>query len=224
MEQCCDALVRSRLILRSDLAPPNVRATPRKPAPSSSTQHQHRKCLSRPILPLACRHLSQYKSELICTNPIHGEHGARGHTLQTCFSKGGGKEGQRPAHWFRKKQPTAQLAPTVSEPSANLTTKPAVTPASDYVASYSLFMATTRDPTTAVQTFLDSGASHHYFVDKSWFSEYLAITPMQGRAAQKVLVSISSESGTSTCNASSMELQNPLSYEMSYMHLTCTPT
>jgi hypothetical protein len=33
------------------------------------------------------------------------------------------------------------------------------------------------------ETFLDSGATHHYFVDKGWFSDYVAITPMSGQAA-----------------------------------------
>jgi hypothetical protein len=44
-------------------------------------------------------------------------------------------------------------------------------------------MATTGQSSLGLQTFLDSGATHHYFVNKKWFTEYVEITPMSGQAA-----------------------------------------
>lgn len=133
-----------------------------------------------PYFPTAPQaNLSASKAELICTNPVHGAHGVRGHTLETCFSKGGGLEGQRPAHWKPRR-----AANTVTTPTANVVSSGSVAPTNDYVASFSLFMSSLND-VGPVKTYIDSGASHHYFVDRTWFAEYLEITPIQGRAAER---------------------------------------
>ncbi|OJT09466.1 Retrovirus-related Pol polyprotein from transposon TNT 1-94, partial [Trametes pubescens] len=41
------------------------------------------------------------------------------------------------------------------------------------------------DPTVPVKAYADSGASHHYFVDRRHFSNYRTVTPMHGNAAKK---------------------------------------
>jgi hypothetical protein len=123
--------------------------------------------------------------------------------MAMCFSPGGGMAGQWPPHLLKNglRRPVIPIPAT-----ANTSVAPilelqlhdnSITANTAFVASLSqttdddyqtmfsqTFMAMNHKSDT-LKTYIDSGASHHYFADKSWFDEYTEITPTTGHTASQ---------------------------------------
>ncbi|KAF5390764.1 hypothetical protein D9757_004415 [Collybiopsis confluens] len=81
-----------------------------------------------------------------------------GHVAEDCFRKGGGKEGQYPAWWKGKKDTR-----TTGSPVANATSSDVGEPLQHYALSVA---------NVKINTCADSGASDHFFRDRSNFITY----------------------------------------------------
>jgi hypothetical protein len=104
------------------------------------------------------------------------------HLKENCYAAGGGKEGQWPATWHKHVR-KAHIA-TAETPASSPTTTALLAETLDEYATNFSFMAALNEHSLSLATYLDSGASNHYFVDRSWFSEYVEITPITGSAAK----------------------------------------
>ncbi|KAF5368208.1 hypothetical protein D9615_010532 [Tricholomella constricta] len=146
------------------------------------------------------------KSTLICVNSNCGR---TGHTIENCYWKGGGKEGQFPANFRNRGRTgntattaanttaavadagsatTANIASTVQNPSVTYALSACI--ANDIEEIYSPDTKMTQTlvlaSTAVVPTFADSGASDHCFVDRGMFTDYMPYAvPRQGQAANK---------------------------------------
>ncbi|KNZ81680.1 hypothetical protein J132_11034 [Termitomyces sp. J132] len=111
----------------------------------------------------------QPQKRLMCTNPNCGR---MGHLVENCYWKGGGKEGQFPTNFGRRRNATpSQSTPQTNQqnPTANMAT-----------------MTTTAPAREALLMYADSGATDHCFVRHSEFEEYKAYTmPQQGISANR---------------------------------------
>ncbi|KAF5333042.1 hypothetical protein D9758_017295 [Tetrapyrgos nigripes] len=101
--------------------------------------------------------------DLLCSNPKCKR---RGHTIENCFREGGGKQGQYPAWWKGKKD--------VPVPSANNTTASTCDDSPTILALSTTVQRTTTIPLPhdPIRIIADSGATHHFFRQKSSFITY----------------------------------------------------
>ncbi|KAF5327948.1 hypothetical protein D9758_016775 [Tetrapyrgos nigripes] len=99
--------------------------------------------------------------DLQCSNPKCKR---RGHTIDNCFREGGGKQGQYPAWWKGKKD--AQV------PAANNTT--ASSDESPEILALTTRITRTSKPLehSHIRIIADSGATHHFFKQRSYFDTY----------------------------------------------------
>ena len=118
------------------------------------------------------------RSNEVCTNTNCGR---TGHTMERCFRKGGGMEGQYPAWWKKNdsKGPTANNATTDVTPNADKHLN--VTAPSQY---YAFATTTTLGGGSNRLTLADTAATEHLFVDRGDFDEYTPITSRQGSTAK----------------------------------------
>ncbi len=141
-------------------------------------------------------------SPLICSNPNCGR---RGHLIDTCYWPGGGKAGQFPAGFGQRGGATGSSVagtpstPVAHGPAANV----AQIPDGDrvYALMASLKEPPVEDPNNVsfeirallaenqhrdVNTYADSGATEHFFVNRSDFSSYKTLDEnITGNAAEK---------------------------------------
>ncbi|TFY57497.1 hypothetical protein EVJ58_g6983 [Rhodofomes roseus] len=135
----------------------------------------------------------------------------KGHTKERCYCEGGGMAGQQPAHWKSQPRPkkgspadlahpggnttpaantaaSAASPPQVSLPSAAAASAGSSTYNYDVFHNVLLASAAPADqatPNGTIRAYLDSGASHHYFTDRAYFSEYLPLKPHTGSSAKR---------------------------------------
>ncbi|THU84776.1 hypothetical protein K435DRAFT_869920 [Dendrothele bispora CBS 962.96] len=115
---------------------------------------------------------------LKCTNPNCNR---VGHTVENCFRKGGGKEGQYPSWWKGKRENSTNAttsAANASASSSSIQTVSAHTTVSEDSDTEPTFFAMNTSATTPVQLpfpvriLADSGASNHFFKERSAFATY----------------------------------------------------
>lgn len=131
---------------------------------------------------------SQTKQRLVCVNPNCRR---TGHSIENCYWRGGGKEGQFPPNFRNRDKNTT----TPSQNNATTTTKPVVanvatsTPPQAPAQPHVTYALVTTIPTTKpldIPTYADSGASDHFFVNKEAFTDYEELpNPIEGHAAPK---------------------------------------
>ncbi|KAJ3825686.1 hypothetical protein F5880DRAFT_1477785, partial [Lentinula raphanica] len=108
--------------------------------------------------------------DLVCVNPNCK---GKGHVIENCWKLGGGKQGQYPKWWKGKRD-----APLIN-PSANNTTTSAnptgnIANGQIYALTSTVLNAVSAPvfPAGLARTFADSGATAHFFHDRSVFRNY----------------------------------------------------
>lgn len=142
---------------------------------------------------------TQTKPRLVCVNPNCRRNG---HTIDNCYWRGGGKEGQFPPNFRNKNKMSrtpsseTQTPATPAPPAANIaesTAQPTMpTPQQNTQPHVTYALSAMSLPTGAltskidVPTYADSGATDHFFVDRGMFTNYEELTsPVEGHAAPK---------------------------------------
>ena len=163
---------------------------------------------SKPVQSTSSTALLSSSIVIQCTNC-----GKKNHTSDRCYQKGGGAEHSAP-RWWRERQRLAQdkhSAKIATNDDGTRAPVPSVTaftathtqqspynpfrrtdptgPTTAYATSdFHLFVASVGSrlgPGQRITTYADSGASHHYFVDRSDFDTYMEISPVTGQGAGK---------------------------------------
>ncbi|KAJ3759254.1 hypothetical protein EV360DRAFT_82285 [Lentinula raphanica] len=123
--------------------------------------------------------------DLQCSNPNCK---GKGHTIENCWKMGGGKQGQYPKWWKGRRDVP------VPNPSANQTTVGTVGesdvsgPGNVYAltaTTFQMISKPTSNPKDGVRTFADSGATAHFFSNKSVFRNYVERKGSVGNSSKK---------------------------------------
>ncbi|KAJ6479829.1 hypothetical protein C8R45DRAFT_1156024 [Mycena sanguinolenta] len=134
--------------------------------------------------------LNTFAPKRKCTNPGCKAVNKTSHTIENCYWPGGGKEGQFPAN-FGRNRPQARQAGAAEDPPvhrvlmATAESTPVLQCVLDSPNAPMAFASRTLENFAPLQTvtFVDSGASDHFFRDRSDFDNYEAVAVRTGKSA-----------------------------------------